>query len=316
MADKRKRSKKKEPLNVPLLLLILALCVVVIVVIVTVSDGDGKGGETGTDPVSDLVADETAGRGETDKNDETTGGEQTEGHTSDDVSDTETDGMTETETETADTETDETESDPGYTVDTEVETQKTENGDVTIVYPTINDPGGEALDPELLNQLIKDYMDQKFKYDGVTDTGAEYTYEITDTVTAIATDEFVSIIVKGRYYITDAPNPVVFAYTINCDLKASVIISASDLVYDFAEIKKLFTGGKFTLEEGMQSLLEETNYEDMIMEYRAEYGIYPNVYFTESGFGIVIDLVYTLGGYALFEIPYSEVEDLVFCPLN
>lgn len=310
MADKRKRSKKKEPLNVPMLLLILALCIVAIVVIVTVSDRDGKGEDT--EPVSDLVADGTDGKDETDKKDETSGGDRTDELSSEDTSDTETDDVTETDEETAVTD-DETSSDAGYTVDTEVETQKTDKGDVTIVYPVI-DPGNEALDPELLNKLIKDYMDQKFKYDGVTDTGSEYTYEITDTVTAVATEEFASIIVKGRYYIADTPNPTVFAYTINCDIKASAIISASDLVYDFAEIKKLFLSGKFTLAEGMDGLLEETNYEDMIMEYRAEYGVYPNVYFTESGFGMVMDLVYTLGGYALFEIPYSEVAGLVYRP--
>ncbi len=311
MANKR-RSKKKEPANVPLLLLILALCVVVIVVIVTVTDRNG--GSDDTDPVSDIVADGTDDV-ETDQKDETTGTDKTYEDTSDSVEDTETDNVTETETEPEDTD-GQTSSDDGYTVDTEVETQKTDNGDVTIVYPTIKDPENNDETTELLNKLIKDYMDQKFKYDGVTDTGSEYTYEITDTVTTILTDEFASIIIKGRYYISDTPNPTVFAYTINCDIKASAIISASDLVYDFGDVRNLFLNGKFTLTEGMEGLLEETNYEDMIMEYRAEYGVYPNVYFTESGFGMVIDLVYTLGGYALFEIPYSSVEDVVFCPVN
>lgn len=315
MADKRRKSKKKEPANVPLLLLILALCIVVIVVIVAVSDR-GSGGKEDTDPVSDVIGGGT--NDDTDKKDETDGSD-TDGDSShtetEPDSDTEETFVTDTETETyTDAETD-TDHGPGYTVDTEVETQKTVNGDVTIVYPVI-DPNEDTLDSELLNSMIREYMDQKFKYDGGADTDGEYRYEITDTVTALATDEFASIIVKGMHYVSDSPAPNIFTYTINCDIKASAVISASDLVYDFDGIKKLFLDGKFKLVEGMDGLLDETNYEDMIMEYRAEYGIYPNVYFTEDSFGMVIDLVYTLGGYALFEIPYSYVSDYVYCPLK
>ncbi len=312
----------------PLLFLILAVCIVIIVIIVALSGRDnGQDTETDSGNVSN-VSDVTGSTSE--RTDDTTEGESTGKETetdetsvkdessdtfdtedTDDINDTtEEDSTEDTTDENTDTE---TSSDAGYVVDTTVETEKNDGGDVTIIYPVI-DPDDDKINAERLNELIKDYIDQKFKYDGVAGTGEEYTYEITETVTAVTTPEFASIIVKGKYYIADSPSPTVFAYTINCDMKAVAIISATDLVFDYNEVKKLFTGGKFKLVEGLETLLDETNYEDMIMEYRTEYGIYPNVYFTKTGFGMIIDLVNTLGGYALFEIPYSEVEGLVYCP--
>ena len=52
----------------------------------------------------------------------------------------------------------------------------------------------------------------------------------------------------------------------------------------------------------------------MILQYRSEYGIYPDIYFTGDSFGMVIELVFALGGYALFEVPLSLVSGAVVLP--
>lgn len=313
MAEKRRTSKKKEQINLPLLLTVLAICVVIIVVIAVVTGKNDEGNDTDSDPVSDLVDESTASNANDSHDDDT----------ADVKKDTDSDNVTvdtviddTSESDTADSDADDSDESSGfeYTVGTETETKKTDNGQISIIYPTIIDPDGESDRAELLNSMIKAYMDQMFKYDGVSSTGGEYTYEITDTITAFSNDEFASIIVKGQYYIEDTSNPTIFTYTINCDIKSTDIVASSELIYDFSKIRELFLNGKFKLKEGNSDLLDETNYEDMIMEYRSEYGIYPNVYFTADSFGMIIDLVYTLGGYAMFEIPYSYVEDYVFCP--
>lgn len=313
MAEKRRTSKKKEQINLPLLLTVLAICVVIIVVIAVVTGKNDEGNDTDSDPVSDLVDESTASNANDSHDDDTA--DVKKDTDSDDVTvDTVIDDTS--ESDTADSDDDDSDESSGfeYTVGTETETKKTDNGQISIIYPTIIDPDGESDRAELLNSMIKAYMDQMFKYDGVSSTGGEYTYEITDTITAFSNDEFASIIVKGQYYIEDTSNPTIFTYTINCDIKSTDIVASSELIYDFSKIRELFLNGKFKLKEGNSDLLDETNYEDMIMEYRSEYGIYPNVYFTEDSFGMIIDLVYTLGGYAMFEIPYSYVEDYVFCP--
>lgn len=309
MAEKRKsKSKKKEQLNVPLLLTVLAVCIVAVVVISIVIKNEDETADT--DPVSDLTDEisEAADSSETDKSDDANADSEADVTVNAEPNDT--DEATDTASDDTEANTDEFD----YTVETETETKKTENGEISIIYPTIVDSDGESDKSELLNQLIKQYMDQKFKYEGIESESGGYVYEITDTITALSTDSFVSIIVKGQYYIQDASSPTLFTYTINCDLTSTDIVPASELVYDFSAIKSLFIDGKFTLADGYENLLAETNYEDMIMEYRSEYGIYPSVYFTEDSFGMVIDLVYTLGGYAMFEIPYSYVTDYVFCP--
>lgn len=313
MAEKRRNSKKKEQINLPLLLTVLAVCVVVIVVIAVMTGKEGEGKDTDKEPVSDLVDNSTVSNTK-DSGDADTSDTKKDPDSDDATVGTVTDDTSETEANDSETEDSDESSGFEYTVGTETETKKTDNGQISIIYPTIIDPDGESDRAELLNDMIKAYMDQMFKYDGVSSAGGEYTYEITDTITAVSTDDFASIIVKGQYYIEDTPNPTVFTYTINCDVKSTDIVPSSELIYDFSKIKEMFLDGKFKLKEGNSDLLDETNYEDMIMEYRSEYGIYPNVYFTEDSFGMVIDLVYTLGGYAMFEIPYSYVTDYVFCP--
>ncbi len=313
MAGKRKNSKKKEQTNLPLLLTVLAICVVIVVVIAVVTNVKDEPNDTDKNTADNLVDDST------DLNTKYNNADDTADSKKDTDSDDVTAGIITDDTSVNDTDNSDsnaTDESSGfeYTVGTETETKKTDNGQISIIYPTIVDPDGESERAELLNNMIKSYMDQMFKYDGVSSDDGEYTYEITDTITAVSTDDFTSIIVKGQYYIEDTPNPTVFTYTINCDIKSTDIVPSSELIYDFSKIKDLFLDGKFKLKEGNEDLLDETNYEDMIMEYRSEYGIYPSVYFTDDSFGMIIDLVYTLGGYAMFEIPYSYVSEYVFCP--
>lgn len=313
MADKKRNTSKSKgkstevSMNMGLLAAVLLISVVVIIFIAFIINGDGDDTDTsgiaddsdGTGTVNDVIDSDT----ETDDK-----------GTSDSVA--ETDSSSDSETENIP---DDTISDiPDDTDDTTVADDDTEdtdnkgNGDITIDYPTVNPDDGAVSDK--LNALIKDYMDEKLQNELPGDGVVEYQYEVKSTETMISTDEIISILVKGEYYHEDSAHPTIFAYTLNCDVKTSSIITADNLIYDFAKVKKLFTDGKFTQKEGMDGLLDETNYEDMIMEYRTEYGIYPDVYFTSDSLGIVIELVYTLGGYATFEIPYSEVSGAVYIP--
>ncbi len=321
MAQKKKQKKASEP-NVSLLLFILALCVVIIVVTVTVTSLN-KGGDGEDSSHQTSSADRTQQTDTDTKKPDETGGDTSEGtadstEDSDELTNTDTESDTDTDTETdtdGQTTADSGEIDIGYEVEAKVESKKTDGGEVTIIYPTVKSKA-DKIDADKLNSLIKRYIDEKFEECGLSDSGGEYSYEITETDVVLATEKLISVIVKGIYYTSEDASPTVFAYTVNCDIKASSIIPSSDLVYDFDKLKSLFVGGKFKLEEGLKTLLDETNYGDMIMEYRAEYGIYPNVYFTPDGFGMVIDLVYTLGGYALFEIPYSELGGAALCPID
>ena len=144
--------------------------------------------------------------------------------------------------------------------------------------------------------------------------GEEYEYIIENTNLTYVSDTFFSAVVSGHFYAGDDAHPTVFAYGINCDLPGGRLLEPSDMILDFEKVRSAFTGGKFKLAYGEDGLMDETNYEDMITRYMPDYDIYPEVYYTKDGFGMSIELVYTLGGYALFEIPLSTLGAAVYVP--
>ncbi len=294
----RKKQTHQDNGNPSILFLILIVCIVILLVIVILPKINEDAPKE-TDTVTDTkTAENTEDTYDTENND-----------TSDTpVTDEKTEEIT-----TAEDIPDETTADIGYTVETEVETQKSDNGGASMEYPTVT-PDNDSVDAEFINKLIRDYMDKKMREEQLDGGEGIYQYNITETKTMLMTDDLLSILIMGQYDVSDSPHPTLFAYTINCDLTDNSLIYAEDLIKDFGIIREKFINGSFTLEYGNEGLLFETNYEDMIMEYRTEYGIYPYVFFTEDTFGMVIDLVYALGGYAVFEIPYSEITGAVFEP--
>lgn len=207
---------------------------------------------------------------------------------------------------------------PGYDVGTETETTKSDIGDITMQYPVVEPDDESEIDADTINAIIREYMDEKRKEErlesGDPDLDSEYVYKITSTDVKYSSKKFLSIVITGEYYISDSAHPTIFCYSINCDMESGEIITPDALIRDFSTIRSLFTKGKFTLKQGQKDLLKQTNYEDMILQYRSEYGIYPDIYFTGDSFGMVIELVFALGGYALFEVPLSLVSGAVVLP--
>lgn len=207
---------------------------------------------------------------------------------------------------------------PGYDVGTETETTKSDIGDITMQYPVVEPDDESEIDADTINAIIREYMDEKRKEErlesGDPDLDSEYVYKITSTDVKYSSKKFLSIVITGEYYISDSAHPTIFCYSINCDMESGEIITPDALIRDFSTIRSLFTEGKFTLKQGQKDLLKQTNYEDMILQYRSEYGIYPDIYFTGDSFGMVIELVFALGGYALFEVPLSLVSGAVVLP--
>ncbi len=300
-----------------LLVTVLLICAIIIIIIAVASNNDGSDAVTdnsdtdnsgGTQDVID-VTDEGK---DTDADVTDNEGDETKG-TSDDTDDTaiETETLPDPE-DTTDIGEVEDSDNAGVGEDGDNGENDEGDGDIVIEYPTVSPDNGA--DSEKLNDIIKNFMDDKLKIELPGDSTDGYSYNIKSTQTMLSNDEIASILVCGEYYHIDSPGPTVFAYTINCDIKGTALITSDNLINDYDRIKDLFCDGKFELVYGQNGLLNETNYTDMILQYRAEYGIYPDVYFTDDSFGMVIDLVSTLGGYARFEIPYSEVTGCIYIP--
>ncbi|MCD7830824.1 MAG: hypothetical protein LUI01_00930 [Firmicutes bacterium] len=314
---KRKKSRRKKGAGyyaVPIIT-VAVFCVVILAVVIAVSNS-GSGEDTGSDTEASYSSAE-----ETTESDSETF-DDTDAVTADtaDSSSSDTTGNTGAD-DTSGTETTAGSSDVNSGDDTTAagDADTTGESQVVIDYPSV-DTGAVDItdeDAEKINKVIEEYMDEKVEAEALNSdpemTGS-YKYEVTSTTTTYESDSFMSVVVTGQYYISDTAHPTIFCYTVNIDLVSARILESEELIYDFSPIKEMFSNGQFTLVYGIDGLLDETNYEDMIIGYYSEYGIYPDVYYTETGFGIVIDLVYALGGYATFEIPVSSVSDYIYVP--
>ncbi len=181
-------------------------------------------------------------------------------------------------------------------------------GDIKLLYPELE--GAENINT-LLFDIAKRHCDTTLpnlsSYD--TDTMPEVTYEVTEVSITYLSNTFLSAKVDGTLTVSLASHPEPFVYTLNIDLEEVREINSGEVVKNFDGIKELFKKGNFSYEYGDKTLLAETNFEDMIMQYYSEYEIYPHFYFTEDKLCMNIELVYALGSNAGYSVSLKEAKN-------
>ena|GEM_PF-2745812 len=203
-----------------------------------------------------------------------------------------------------------------YEISIKEELPKDGENDIVLMYPQIKYEGKEETAAEI-NEMLNDFVMAEFKKTGLDSSGVEsYSYVTESVLITLKRKGFFSAVMSG-YYISDAAlHQEYFTYSVNFDIDNVKFIEAEDVIGDFVKIRGLFLDGKFALADGIDDLLEETTYSDMFVQYRADYNIYPGVYFTSSSMGIIVEVVYLLGGTACFEIPYAEVAEYINADLT
>lgn len=181
-------------------------------------------------------------------------------------------------------------------------------GDVTLLYPEL-----DGFDDA--NLLIFDAIKKKC-YEALPNLSSyesgnmpEVTYEISSVKITYLSNTFLSAKIEGNLTISLAAHPAPFVYALNFDLEALSELDTADIISDFDKIKELFVEEKFTLEEGIPSLKNETSPEDMIMQYKSEYEIYPQIWLSSEKLYLNAELVYSLGSNAVFSIGLDEIRD-------
>ncbi len=145
--------------------------------------------------------------------------------------------------------------------------------------------------------------------------GTIFNYEVTSCTVEYASDKFLSVKSMINFTTSTAEYSTNSVYTTNIDLTTGEEIAGEEIFSDFTVVNNKFIGGDFALEYGMENLLELTNYSDMILQYKSDRSIYPDVYFTYDKLVINIDLTDALGSAAGFSIPLETVRDcLKFIP--
>lgn len=142
-----------------------------------------------------------------------------------------------------------------------------------------------------------------------------FNYEVASVEVTYLSNKFISV--RNSVYlmtsVLDIPDEPV--YCINMTLDDGKILDEDDIFGDFNAAASKFIDGRFSQVYGIDNLMAETSFEDMILQYKSDYASYPEVWFTPELFCMNIDLVPALGTSAGFSIPLSEAEEfLQFMP--
>ncbi len=180
-------------------------------------------------------------------------------------------------------------------------------------YPEIGGMSDVVLQ-EKVNSAFREVAEKEFKRN-VPDVDIYiiedtiFNYEVSEVEVTLLDNHFMSV--KNTVYSmsSNAAYPECPVYTLNIDLRNGEIIEEDAIISDFNIISSAFLAGDFTMVSGADDLLDNTNYEDMILQYKSDYASYPDVYFTPDSFGICIDLVPALGTNACFEIAIDDIAD-------
>lgn len=182
-------------------------------------------------------------------------------------------------------------------------------------YPEISGMSDAELEAKV-NSIFRDVAEKEFKLNVpdvdiyiIEDT--VFNYEVSEIEVALLSGSFVSV--KNTVYSmsSNAAYPNCPVYTVNIDLTNGEIIEEEDIISDFNLISSAFLSGDFTMVCGAEDLLDNTNYEDMILQYKSDYASYPELYFTPDSLGMCIDLVSALGSNACFEIAIENISDAI-----
>ncbi len=184
------------------------------------------------------------------------------------------------------------------------------NCSVTLLYPKYGDGKHEAFD-----LAMRDYAMTKFNMQGMIPED-NAVYEILSCDIKLETEYFVSAVVTGQIINPTAAHDMHFAYAVNAETGTGKIYLSEELVGDVELIKSGLSEGKFKQSYGIDGLMDaisdgEITYEYITQSWRSDYGVFPDMYFTNDSFGVIAELIFAAGGYAGFEIPYAEVGEMI-----
>ena len=117
-----------------------------------------------------------------------------------------------------------------------------------------------------------------------------------------------------RFYPEEDANDEKFVYCNLINLSTSRDITLKKTYSDFGTVMNLFTSGKFKQISGDSSLTSATSLEGLMEQYKyhAQYGTFPESYFTPDSLVLVIETNRGSGFFAEFSIRLSEVADCLY----
>ena len=155
---------------------------------------------------------------------------------------------------------------------------------------------------EIIRNKIYDELSVYFT-DGAEVTLDNYSYEAT-----LTRDQFVSIIFSGNIFVEGAAHPSNLFITLNIDMLKEKEVKLDDFIDNQDEFIKLLKSDKAIfrgVEEAEKYVKKELSKDELKAEL---FENNKNVYFTEKGIAVVIEVPHAIGDYAIFEIAYEDIK--------
>ncbi len=174
---------------------------------------------------------------------------------------------------------------------------------VTLMLPVVSGYADEKAEAYINERLLENAWAMFRRENLVADEECTFEYSAAEVVVTLETEGFFSAYVGGLIADEGSGRMEYFSYTVNCDIKNGMLYSSDELLLVYEALAARFEKGQFQKRFGHPELLENTTYGDMILPYSAEYEIYPDVFFTDTEIGFLIEVVPSLAGYAGFTLP-------------
>lgn len=142
-------------------------------------------------------------------------------------------------------------------------------------------------------------------------SGTAVSYEITESAVTYLGNNLLSVRSEGVIDFTDDANDETFVYCNLINLSTGRDISLKKTYSDFGSVINLFTSDRFKQISGDSSLLTVLSLEQLMEQYKyhAQYGTFPESYFTHDTLVLVIETNRGSGFFAEFSISLDEVAD-------
>ncbi len=177
---------------------------------------------------------------------------------------------------------------------------------VMLKYPVISGYTGAAAQSAMNEKIVSLVYEMYRKEIPVLEDGDGCSYAITDARVTFQSDVYLSVVIGGVVASGLSGNESGFSYTINCKIDDGTFYTAEEILADYPALVQFFKKGDFTQDFGHPGVTAQMDLCDLIGQYKAEYGILPDVYFSENGLGFLIEVIPLLDGYAGFTIPYGR----------
>lgn len=192
-----------------------------------------------------------------------------------------------------------------------------------IRYPALTGLEDKAKQQEindLLSQIAGvEYQNRLPNAGELIPAGTAVSYVITETAVTYLGNNLLSVRSEGIIDYIDDANDEEFVYCNLINLSTARDITLKKTYADFGRVIELFTSGKFKQISGDSSLTTAISLEGLMDQYKyhAQYGTFPETYFTHDSLVLVVETNRENGFFAEFSIPLSEVADcLHYSPIK